>query len=430
MLLYFAVFVAGLSAFLLLRKHPEFEEFKIYILILMLAGGLGGALELSTGDGGVLTKDESGRSGIYREEPGGKDHEELLHLSVDGIYDGEYEVEVKARGYTAEELDLVFDQAAGEAEERFLGENESLEHISGRVSLPEYVVNGTVRAVYTFNPSNIVSSAGEIKDENVTDEGTVLETDVTFKYQGSEAVHTFYAMVFPRELSAEDKALKGLSGVIDEENEKNSDFLALPEEIDGRRVRWSEQKKETDYSILIFGCIAAGALFFARKKEAERQKKLRDEELAFGYPAMVSTLSLLLGSGMTVFGAWERIVRMYLKKKERGGEESAVYEEMLFTYRHISDGMGEKAAYEEFGVRVGLGSYRKLVSLIVQSLRKGNAGLCEKLEKETEAAYEQQRNLTKVKGEEAQTKTLLPMVLYLLVVIVVIVVPAMTGMKI
>ena len=133
---------------------------------------------------------------------------------------------------------------------------------------------------------------------------------------------------------------------------------------------------------------------------------------------------------MTVYGVWERMVKAYVKKREAGGREVCVYEEMLMCMRQIQDGMGERRAYEEFAKRVGVSGYRKLISLLIQNLRKGNTDLYTMLEKETITAYEEKKSLVKIKGEKAQTKILLPMMLNLAVVIVTIVIPAMMGMKI
>ena len=120
------------------------------------------------------------------------------------------------------------------------------------------------------------------------------------------------------------------------------------------------------------------------------------------YPEMVNKLSLLLGAGMTVSAAWERIIGLYERQRTDGVlGERPTYEEMKVTYREIKEGVGERTAYEHFGERCALRPYRKLSSLIVQNLRKGSRGLTELMEAEADEAFELRKNLAKKLGEEA-----------------------------
>lgn len=140
---------------------------------------------------------------------------------------------------------------------------------------------------------------------------------------------------------------------------------------------------------------------------------------------MVSKISLLLGAGMTLSAAWERIVLNYQHKLDCHPTESEeVYEQMLVSYREMQDGVGELKVYEQFGERCGTPQYRKLAMLIIQNLRKGSAGLRQSLEKEVADAFVLRKNLAKKTGEEAGTKILFPMMLMLCIVMVIILVPA------
>jgi len=166
-----------------------------------------------------------------------------------------------------------------------------------------------------------------------------------------------------------------------------------------------------------------------KQKETERKKE-RNRMLMCDYPEMVNKLSLLLGAGMTVSSAWERIIKLYEKQKTDGVlKERPTYEEMIFTYREIGEGVGERTAYERFGERCALRPYRKLSSLIVQNLRKGSRGLTELMEAEADEAFELRKNNAKKLGEEAGTKLLAPMLLMLGIVMVIIMVPAFLSFK-
>ena len=102
---------------------------------------------------------------------------------------------------------------------------------------------------------------------------------------------------------------------------------------------------------------------------------------------------------------------------------------MRITYYQIKDGVGERHAYEQFGERIGLQVYRRLATLLVQNLRKGTTGRSKLLEKEMQDAFDAQENFAKKRGEELQTKLLLPMMLMLGLVIVIIMIPAIANFQ-
>ena len=161
------------------------------------------------------------------------------------------------------------------------------------------------------------------------------------------------------------------------------------------------------------------------KKQEQRKEQERREQLLKQYPDMVSKISLLLGAGMTLSSAWERIVLNYQRKLEQQHTKpEEVYEQMLAAYREMQDGVGELKVYERFGERCNTPQYRKFSMLVTQNLRKGAAGLRQSLEKEVADAFALRKNLAKKAGEEAGTKILLPMMLMLCIVMVIILVPA------
>ena len=181
----------------------------------------------------------------------------------------------------------------------------------------------------------------------------------------------------------------------------------------------------------MIGLAAAAAVYIQEGMREKRKEEERREQLLKQYPDMVSKISLLLGSGMTLSAAWERIVLNYQRQLEQHQTGTAeAYEQMLLSYREMQDGVGELKVYERFGERCGTPQYRRLSMLIVQNLRKGSSGLRQMLEKEVADAFVLRKNLAKKAGEEAGTKILFPMMLMLCIVMVIILVPAFLTFRI
>ena len=170
----------------------------------------------------------------------------------------------------------------------------------------------------------------------------------------------------------------------------------------------------------------------AEKEREKGEKKIetkimleeRNKELSMDYSELVSKIQLLISSGMTIRGSIERIVKDYKEEAGAFGRKKYVYEELSLCVRKIQDGMDEGQAYELFGRRCSLMTYKKLSALLTQNLKKGTDGLIEALSTEVKAAFEDRKMFARKMGEEAQTKLIFPMILMLGVVIMIIMVPA------
>ena len=80
------------------------------------------------------------------------------------------------------------------------------------------------------------------------------------------------------------------------------------------------------------------------------------------------------------------------------------------------------------GRRIGLPAYLKLVTMIVQNIKRSSVGLLAKLEEEEMVAFNNRKELAKKLGEEVGTKLLIPMVLQMAIVMVIIMIPAMLSL--
>ena len=146
------------------------------------------------------------------------------------------------------------------------------------------------------------------------------------------------------------------------------------------------------------------------------------------YPEIVSALALLLGAGMTVPNAWNKIAKDYRKRREESGGNSHgkryAYEEMLMTVYEMESGVMQTTAYERFGRRCRLPSYNKLAAMLSQNIRKGAANLPLLLKEEAADAFEDRKHSARKQGEKAGTKLLVPMMMLLGMTMVIIMVPA------
>lgn len=220
--------------------------------------------------------------------------------------------------------------------------------------------------------------------------------------------------------------METLQNLIAKEGEKKGlAYLTLPEKVMDYPVKFLTEKDYLPEKVFFLSAFAALLLPAAEQNRQREQKKKKERELLLEYPDMVSKLALLLGAGMSLSGAWERIVSSYVNGKAEGRKEILpLYEEMHIAMHEMQSGAGEINAFQHFGERCGLQRYRRLSNMLVQNLTKGNRRLMEMLLQEAEAAFEERKSLAKKLGEEAGTKMLFPMLALLVVMMVILLIPA------
>ena len=328
----------------------------------------------------------------------------------------ELSVHVAEQGLTKEEQQALLAAAEQEIAETFPGENESVDEIRKDVCIQSQYQDGQVTADWSFDSYQYVDLEGHVMNDSLEEEEILVKAVVELGCDSQTLEYQFFFQICPKIYSENEKA--------------NDSTLVLPESIDDQTIIWKEKSERMPLKLLFLGMIAAGCVPLVEKSRKQEEEKRRKEKLQSEYPELVSKLTILLGAGMTLFSAWNKIATNYSNKRKNNTIPiHPLYEEMLITCHEIESGVGEARAYERFGERCGLHRYRKFCSLLVQNLRKGTRGLVQLLEQEVSDAFEERKNLAKKSGEEAGTKMLFPMMMMFGIIIVIIMVPAFLSLQ-
>lgn len=336
-------------------------------------------------------------------------------------------VELGEKEYTLEEL-MDMEEAFYEALTReLLGENESLDTISYDLQLVTGVVGYPFKVDWMLEESEYIDAEGHLLKDTL--EGSVRMELIADVRCGE--FQKYY--VFPVELqsrsvpiSLEEKLRKELQRT--EAASRKEDFFLLPSEYQEEQIVWKYEKSARGAFFLLLTPLTAVLIYFGKDKDLHKKVEERQEQLMLDYPELVTKLALLVGAGMTVANAWNRIATDYRTKREMTGERRFAYEEMLITIYELESGISQKEAFEHFGKRCRAPCYIKLATLLSQNLRKGSTNVFEILQEEAALAFDDRKKLAKKKGEQAGTKLLFPMMILLGIVMVLMIVPAFTGL--
>lgn len=369
---------------------------------------------------------------IRREGYGGEDQQYQLY--VDGILEEPFPltVEVGAKRYTKEGAEEAFCQIIENIEERIRGENPSLTEVRTSLTLPTWLEEYGVRLRWSSSDPELLDSFGKLREAAAEiRDGVPVFLRVQMTADEYRREYEIPVRILPPQRDPKQALTDDLVREIKRRNEdqQTTDSLFLPIEYGGKELHYRSPGADGAKVIPLLGVILAVLCYLKEQADERERERKRERELLLDYPELMSKLMVFMGAGMTVRGAWERIVTDYEAAVLEGRKKQrAAYEEMGQTWRQLQSGMPEGAAYREFGKRCRLQPYLKLSTLLEQNRKTGSKHLRAILQTEMADAFEQRKNLARRLGEEAGTKLLLPLFMMLGIVMVMIMVPAMLTM--
>ena len=365
---------------------------------------------------------------IKREEP--QQQNKMVEVQAEiGEEKRDIAVDVRTRQYTEKELKTQMKTAEEYVLKNYLGENKSSEEIEFPLNIIHSIPDSAVTVEWDMDRDNIIQSDGSLDRSEVIEPVQVTIT-ANLIYLDTEKEIPINITVLPINKSREELLWEEWDKAHEEASEltKESDYLRLPDKIGDSKVTYSE-KTESKWGIIIICFIVVMFMIpIVLDSKLKSDLKQREQELRREYPEFVEKFVLLISAGLNCKGAWYRITDEYIKKNPEKNKKNYLYDEMLFTRRQLENGMNESKAYELFGRRIGLHSYMKFCTLIIQNMKKGSSDLLKILDYEATDVLNDRRENAKMIGEQAGTKMLMPMGLMLVEVFAIIIYAAFQGM--
>lgn len=388
-------------------------------------GGLALYLGLSWSD----RRQQELTQGRYLERPAHGSGEAVYRLLVEGLEDGEVsaEVAVGERQYTQEQAEEVFERLLDGLPEQVRRGNPSLREVREDLDLPTWMEVEGVRLAWSSTDPEILDSYGRVHNQELPEDGRQVCLQVQMNDGAHKAVYELEVQVLPRYQSEEEERLSGFLEEVEQANmaAPQEPGIWLPEEYDGKKLYYRISTGAHYEILLVLGVLLAFLCHAKEQMEEQDAGRRRARQLLLDYSEVVSKLMVLIGAGMTIRLAWEKMAADYEAARREGTWPARpAYEEICRASGQMQKGMSEGQAYKEFGNRCAQPCYLKLSSLLEQNRRTGTKNLRQLLEREMQDAFEQRKNLARKMGEEASTKLLLPLFLMLGIVMVMIVVPA------
>lgn len=393
---------------------------------------LGAVISVFTGISDTLENTDIDTGYLLRNEVNEGEIKKTLTVSVDDIMNNEeITINIAPKKLSESETFRMFETAYEQLKNIILGNNISFMEVRERLNLVTSISSLPVNIEWRTDNYDLVKPNGSVTNDDIPENGCDAELTACFTYEEYEAEYSFNVKVLPPNLSEVQKIKNKIIRLLELSNEETrlDDKIKLPKDIDGSSIEWSSKAEKTDWIIIALFIGTGVLIYFGKDSDLKEEVNKRNKQLIRDYPDIISKLTLLLGAGLTIKGAWKKVALDYRDKREQEAYFSFAYEEMLVTYYQIAGGVSELKAYEAFGRRCKNQRYIKLSALITQNIRKGSTGLSKILEGESLDAFEDRKAYARTLGEEAGTKLMVPMFISLIIVLVIIMIPALMSFQ-
>lgn len=348
----------------------------------------------------------------------------------DGSGDEPFDVEINRRARTKEEEARYISLCRRDLKKVMLAGNADADHVESDLNLPEKLKGNPTVIRWSQDDYSVIRTDGTIVSGAPAKTGSKVVVTAHLTCGSTQERLEIPVTVYPAGRRGR-AALKDEAAALirrADEADPSSRAVRLPQTIGGKTAVWKREPGREGYLFIVLGitgalfCVAAGREK-ERQKERERQRMIEED-----YPKMLNLFSLLLRAGLTPGHIWALIVSDY-EAGEDGAKERPIPGEMASGLRKMRSGRSQEEVYMEFGRNLRDMRCSKFGQLLASNLRHGSANLADQLASEARSAFEEQKLSTKARGEEAQTKLLLPMLMLLAVVLIAVMVPAFMSMQ-
>lgn len=166
--------------------------------------------------------------------------------------------------------------------------------------------------------------------------------------------------------------------------------------------------------LYVLTLVFAGVAYYYYGTVLKEKLDKRSDELLTQFADVASKLALLVNAGMILHDAWKKVAY---------SGDGIIYSEMKASVQLMDNGYSETDALYVFGQRSMVQEVRKFTSTLIQSLTRGNSEIAGMLTQQSKEIWASKQHLLTRKGEEANSKLLIPMLMIFVGILIMVIVP-------
>ncbi len=174
---------------------------------------------------------------------------------------------------------------------------------------------------------------------------------------------------------------------------------------------------------MMFGVFFTVILTVFQTKALDSKVKKRRESILIELPEFVNKVILLVNAGDTVQGAFSKC----LKNNQSKIYDSPWYYELNEAMNKLSANASFQDSMKELNQRCSMQEVSVFTTTIMMNYRRGGTQLVDSLKELSTNLWDKRKTVTRIKGEEASSKLVFPMMIIFCSIMLVIIYPAIAG---
>ncbi|WIM37274.1 type II secretion system F family protein [Paenibacillus sp. PK4536] len=176
---------------------------------------------------------------------------------------------------------------------------------------------------------------------------------------------------------------------------------------------------------LVMGIALAILLPVGLFRDLQKKVHEREQDILLELPEFLNKIVLLVGAGETVQKAIVRCVQ----RKQGEAENHPLYKELFRMVREMENGYSFQQGLESFSKRCGVQEVSVFTTTVMLNFRRGGGEFGLALRDLSRTLWDKRKAVSRVRGEQASSKMVFPMVLIFVVVMVLVGTPAFMMMN-
>ena len=370
----------------------------------------------------VIVGQKPKEEGILRPAPGKEPMSIQVQITLESAVT-ELPVSIGALEYEESRIEELHQEAESYLDKVVPQANNSLEKVTEKLYFPTTLPQTGSDISWSTDAPWLVTAEGKVLNYGLEVPKNV-EITAKVSYGSEERVFSRIITVYPPVYTEEEFLLQRIQQelVFQEEENRTKERFFLPEKVLGYSVQRAENFSFGTTWFLVLLAVAVPLLLYSGYfGNLDTRRRKRKEQAESCYSEFVTKLSLLLAAGNSVRQVFIRLAAEYEKNY---GISHVLAAELRVTKQELDNGRSETVVYEDFGRRIGVLAYRRMASLLTQSVSRGVQGMRALLLQEAKEVMAQEKAHIRQKGEQAGTKLLLPMMGMLFLVFAILLMPA------
>ncbi len=160
-------------------------------------------------------------------------------------------------------------------------------------------------------------------------------------------------------------------------------------------------------------------------RDLQRKVQEREQEILMELPELLNKIVLLVGAGETA----QRAIIRCVQRKQGSASTHPLYRELFQMLNELENGYPFQQALESFSKRCGVQEVSVFTTTVLLNFRRGGGEFGLALRELSRTLWDKRKAVSRIRGEQASSKMVLPMVMIFVIVMILVGTPAFMMMN-